>query len=364
MNNKKNIEPGVIVVLLMLFIVIISVVLIAHKQDKDNLKYLENRAKELLKRESIKYDHELYSLNSDNINYLIEKKDNNYNVISYGNDFTILGIHENYLYITDNEGISYYNLDKEKLEKESWLKYSEGTNSFIKEGYIYNDKIYYQFNEIADETKKGLLTLSLNAHSIDESTQIKNNISNNLYYYDKMLIYQDTLNSNILYAYNIDQEKEDILINNIIGYKIKDNKIISMSYEKENTYLLSLYNLDTKEKNDIGFIETTSYASQTLYGNADITDDIYYRKGPEIIKYNNGENITYFNEKQSIQTNGKFLGFVFLDNKNMKLLYEPEIEKYVIDGNVFDNSNISKIKVIMEDNTEIELSDYNLKRLK
>ena len=301
-------------------------------------------------------------------------------ILKVDNETNVLGTYKNKVYYYNSKGLSYIDLTKEEYEETEWIKYKqykisdtgELGNLSISKATMIDDTIYFEYSIGAGGTlpTDGILSITTNSKSFDNATQLISDVDKGNWQVDanNKLIYYIQFGrgkSGTLYQYDLTTNQNEKVFDNVESFKIYENKILyyilnnSVTSTETGiypaTYDLYLYNIDNKENKLIYVSSLSNINSGNLWSFAEYyNDDVYYKDGTKIIKYNNGEKNTIYT--YSSNHGGDYLyGFYFIDKNIIELVIQNGNKKYLVNGNISDKPDgISTINVKMKDGTKKE----------
>lgn len=301
-------------------------------------------------------------------------------ILKVDNETNVLGTYKNKVYYYNSKGLSYIDLTKEEYEETEWIKYKqykisdtgELGNLSISKATMIDDTIYFEYSIGAGGTlpTDGILSITTNSKSFDNAIQLISDVDKGNWQVDanNKLIYYIQFGrgkSGTLYQYDLTTNQNEKVFDNVESFKIYENKILyyilnnSVTSTETGiypaTYDLYLYNIDNKENKLIYVSSLSNINSGNLWSFAEYyNDDVYYKDGTKIIKYNNGEKNTIYT--YSSNHGGDYLyGFYFIDKNIIELVIQNGNKKYLVNGNISDKpAGISTINVKMKDGTKKE----------
>ena len=179
----------------------------------------------------------------ENVAYIVGKNENGmWKEILRENVNDIIGIYENKLYFTNDDGIYYIDLAQSPFIKNEWIKYREfdveheampeDGGSFVSkekehifDPYMVDGEIYFNFSS----SEYGLQKISINSKSLDDSVKVVDDCfgnyvidtNNKILYYLKRNVPYDNL-----YRYDLQTNTEELMFEKVEGFRFKDNKIL------------------------------------------------------------------------------------------------------------------------------------------
>ena len=315
------------------------------------------------------------------INYIIAKdENNNWNeIIEKNKEILICGEYNNKLYYSDGDGLKYIDLTNSQFAETKWLDYKEyqpydngGMEKLaVSKATMIDDTIYFEYNTSAGgvDSTDGIQTIKINDNSIDDAKQFIAKADMGKWEIDtdnKILYFIEFQHSTAgtLYKYNLTTNEQSKIFDKVESFDVCSNKILYYIFNQTTTpnangyypatHDLYLYDINTEENK---FITSTSFVnSGNLWSFAEYhNNDVYYKSGDNIIKYNNGKNdiiYTYSSKDggKSIQGDSGFYGFYFVDTNIIELVLQMADNKYLVDGKVVSSpTGISTITVKMID---------------
>ena len=336
--------------------------------------------------------------------YIIAKdQNNNWNeIFEEDQGIIICGQYNNKLYFTDEEGFKYIDLTNPKFIATKWIDYEkvqiydngELENRGVVKAVMVDDIIYFEYNGSGGGTEPtdGIQTIRITDTSLDNAKQFISNVdftqweidcNNKQLYYIEWRTFSlngETHNdlAHSLFKYDLSTGKQDVIIEGISQsisqdsykriiqqsvnhFKLYNDKILCLVYNQSTepdgtghypvTYSLHLYDINSKEDKIVHVNPSQSGSnSGGLWSYAEYhNNDVYYKSGDSIVKYNNGKNDVIYT--YSPNDGGEyFYGFYFIDNNIIDLVLQNAKDKYLIDGKVVSNpTGISTIIVNMID---------------
>lgn len=324
----------------------------------------------------------------ENVAYIVGKNENGmWKEILRENVNDIIGIYENKLYFTNDDGIYYIDLVQSPFIKNEWIKYREfdveheampeDGGSFVSkekehifDPYMVDGEIYFNFSS----SEYGLQKISINSKSLDDSVKVVDDCfgnyvidtNNKILYYLKRNVPYDNL-----YRYDLQTNTEELMFEKVEGFRFKDNKILyygknapdsSDIYEEyEPDYYIYLYDIGTKTNELISYNKNDNNMTNSIYNNADYIDgNVYYKRGALIEKYNGGNNNIIYSHSAATAMN-EFYGFNFINDDIIEIILQGQKDKYIlvhkdIEGNIFEEiPDEAKETIYTEDGTSIKL---------
>ena len=260
-----------------------------------------------------------------------------------------------------------------------WLDYKEyqpydngGMEKLaVSKATMIDDTIYFEYNTSAGgvDSTDGIQTIKINDNSIDDAKQFIAKADMGKWEIDtdnKILYFIEFQHSTAgtLYKYNLTTNEQSKIFDKVESFDVCSNKILYYIFNQTTTpnangyypatHDLYLYDINTEENK---FITSTSFVnSGNLWSFAEYhNNDVYYKSGDNIIKYNIGKNdiiYTYSSKDggKSIQGDSGFYGFYFVDTNIIELVLQMADNKYLVDGKVVSSpTGISTITVKMID---------------
>jgi len=344
------------------------------------------------------------------MNYIIGKdENNNWNeLIEKKQDVILCGEYNDKLYFADAESLSYIDLNKTPYSEIKWLTYKDyqaydngEMGRTISKATMIEDTIYFEYGTFSggSEPTDGILTIKVTDTSIDDAVQFiakaycgkwEIDAKNKILYY---IEYNDLVHS--LYKYDLNTGKQEVIINGIsvpnsqnptkriikqsvIDFEVYSDKILCLvtnqSTEPDTngyypaTESLHLYDITTEEDKIINTSNKGSH-SGGLWSFAEYhNDDVYYKSGDNIIKYNNGKNDIIYRYSandggESIHGESGFYGFYFIDNNIIELVLQSADNKYFVNGKVVtEPTGISTITVKMKNGSIKDFAINNIRK--
>jgi hypothetical protein len=268
----------------------------------------------------------------------------------------IIGVYQNKLYFTDNEGFAYVDLSDNNYTRTSWINYDKKPSDILREFVIKNDKLYFckgvvntddsiNSSHIYSIYSIGFTDVSLDnaIKIIDNATIVKINDDKDLLYYMSGYTPNNSIES--LYEYNLISREAKLLISNPRYYSIEDPNIL---YSEGFGEALYLYNIETNKS----FMVSEYVDSFAIKNN-----DIYYVNENEgkLVKYDNGKNTVIYTYSDKDDPDYRFSDISF-KNDIMILGFAKNdpvdggsMEKYIVDGQI--QEEVPTISVTMLDGT-------------
>lgn len=308
------------------------------------------------------------------INYIIAKDEkNNWNeIIEKNQEILICGEYNNKLYYSDGDGLKYIDLNNSQFSETKWLNYKEyqaydngGMEKLaISKATMIDDTIYFEYNTSAGgvDSTDGIQTIKITDNSMDNAKQFIAKADMGKWEIDtdnKILYFIEFEHSTAgtLYKYNLVTNEQSKLFDKVVSFDVKSNKILYYIFNQTTTpnangyypatYDLYLYDLNSKENKLINSSKEGPL-SGSLWSYAEYNNnDVYYKSGSSIIKYNNGKNDVIYTYSSS--DGGEYLyGFQFVDENIIELVLQMADNKYIVDGKVVSSpTGISTITVKM-----------------
>ncbi len=396
--DEKKITKVSLVTVIFIFIIILLISLgivyyIGFAKNNSIINNNQNVNTETPIEQTIFNEFAVAKSENPDINYIIAKdENNNWNeIIEKSQDVIICGKYNNKLYFADEEALCYIDLTKKPYTETKWLTYKEyqaydnevmGKLSISKAKMI-EDMIYFQYDifEGGSGNTDGILKVSVTDTSIDNAVQVISKVDLGKWEIDaenKFLYYVEFENSSVgtLYRFNLVNDEKTKIFDKVKSFDVTSNKILYLLYNQTTTpnassyypatHDLYIYDINTKENNFIA--ATSSINSGSLWAFAEyINNDVYYKSGDIIKKYNNGKNeiIYSYSSKdggESIHGQSGFYGFYFIDNTIIKLILQNADAKYLVDGKVVtEPTGISTITVKMKNDSTKDFTIDNIK---
>lgn len=283
--------------------------------------------------------------------YIIGNKNGQWEEITNINlEATIIGEINGKLYYYNEDGIYTVDLTSSNNDVKEFLKYkiylvpdTNETGTLRPEKmYLVGNEIFfkYKLDIVSTQPSAGILAINKDTKAFDDATQIIQDVKAEEWYINaenKIIYYLNSTNE--IHKYLIETKEDSVVISNVKSFQYAEGKILYLnvdnSYrEPDNavvqavSYELCLYDLTTGETTSIANSPVYNLVSGSIRGYAEyFNGDVYYKNDNSIIRYNNGENMTWYTYEQ-----GDLKWFDILDANSIKIFVSDNQTVYIVDG--------------------------------
>ena len=310
------------------------------------------------------YTEYLILHSSEKPDYLVGVSNNKYYEIhrfngdEYDDSIQPIGLHLNKLYFANSYGVSYIDLKEDELKEETWFKYPIDSDGVIvsvtgRPVFIGDDMIFHLSSSGSEDNLGGILSLDLDAKSLDEVKQLVKEADfvswaiddqkENIYYVESgrglqysLAVYNFKTDSTKKLAESVDNE-----INYSNGYLLYNVRGFRTSQCDDYSVQIYLYNTRTKTNKLINKNVCTQTRKEVL------DNQIWYddAEGNSHLYNINTEMDTVFAKKDVVSLrNGK----LYVSDGS------STIENDLIVNKAYEEKNV---EVIMADNTTKQFSE-------